>query len=348
MNPRRFVLLFLGVLTALRLVLIGQFELFPDESYYYMWSERMDWSFFSKGPGVAATMWLSTHLFGVSEFGLRFFSPILALGTSLMLWSLARRLYNESVAAWTVLMINVVPIFNAGSLVMTIDPLSIFFWSAALVTTWIALSQSPKFSFWWPLTGLLIGLGFLSKYTNAMQILCIALLLAITAKYRGEFRRRGFYAMIGVFLLCCIPVLIWNAQHEWVTLEHLTARGGLKKPWSFHPGELASFIGMHFGVYSPLIFAAMATAAVWGWRKARHSFKARFLLCFGLPLFALYFWLSLKQAGEANWTAPGALSIGILTVALWHEGSEEKQWMRRFSVVALAIGAGMSIIIINT
>lgn len=348
MNPRRLVFLFLGVLTALRLVLIGQFELFPDESYYYMWSERMDWSFFSKGPGVAATMWLSTHLFGVSEFGLRFFSPLLALGTSLMLWSLGRRLYSESVGAWTVLMINVAPIFNAGALVMTIDPLSIFFWSAALVTIWIALSKSPQFSYWWPLTGLLIGLGFLSKYTNAMQILCIALLLAITTKYRVEFRRPGFYVMLGVFVLCCTPVVIWNAQHEWVTLEHLTARGGLKKPWSFQPGELASFIGIHFGVYSPLIFAAMAMGAVWGWQKARHSFKARFLLCFGLPLFALYFWLSLKQAGEANWTAPGALSIGILAVALWHEGAEEKRWMRRFAVAAIGVGLGMSVIILNT
>ena len=148
MNPRRFVFIFLGLLTILRLLLIGCFELFPDEAYYFMWSERMDWSFFSKGPGVAATMWLSTHLFGASEFGIRFFSPLLALGTSLTLWNLARRLYGESVGAWAVVLLNVLPILNAGALVMTIDPLSIFFWLAALYTFWLALERSPQFSVW--------------------------------------------------------------------------------------------------------------------------------------------------------------------------------------------------------
>jgi hypothetical protein len=348
MNSRRFVFVFLGILTALRLLLIGCFELFPDEAYYFMWSERMDWSFFSKGPGVAATMWLSTHLFGASEFGVRFFSPLLALGTSLVLWNLARRLYGESIGAWTVILVNVLPILNAGALVMTIDPLSIFFWSAALLACWRALEHSPEFSKWWPITGLLIGLGFLAKYTNAMQLLCILLLLAMTAKYRAELRRPGFYVMLAAFLLCCIPVLIWNAQHEWVTLEHLTARGGLKKPWSFQPMEFLAFIGMHFGVYSPLIFAGIAISTVWGIRKARHSFKARFLLCFGLPLYVMYFYLSLKQAGEPNWTAPGTISLGVLAVALWHDRAREAAWMRGFAMLSLVVGAAMSLALINT
>jgi hypothetical protein len=105
---------------------------------------------------------------------------------------------------------------------------------------------------------------------------------------------------------------------------------------------------MHFGVYSPLIFGAIATAAVWAWPRARHSFKARFLLVFGLPLFALYFWLSLKQAGEANWTAPGAISLSLLAVALWHERAEQAAWARKFAIAALAIGAVMSLVVMNT
>lgn len=348
MNPRRLVFIFLGLLTALRLVLIGQFELFPDEAYYFMWSERMDWSFFSKGPGVAATMWLSTHLLGVSEFGVRFFSPLLALGTSLVMWSFARRLHGESVAAWLVVLLNVVPIFNAGALVMTIDPLSIFFWAAALAACWRALEESPAFSWWWPATGALIGLGFLCKYTNAMQLVSIALLLALTPKYRGEFKRPGFYAMLAVFLACCTPVVVWNAQHDWVTLEHLTARGGLKQPFALRFDEFGKFLLMHFGVYSPLIFLAMLVALVWALPKAKHSFKVRFLLAFTLPLFALYFWLALKQAGEANWTAPAALSLALLTVALWHEKAESRANPRRFALAALTLGAAMSLALLNT
>jgi 4-amino-4-deoxy-L-arabinose transferase-like glycosyltransferase len=344
MTPRRLVLLFLGALTVLRLLYIGQLELSPDEAYYYQWSERLDWSYFSKGPGVAAAIWLSTHLFGVSEFGVRVFSPLLSLGTSLLLLSFARRLYGESIAIWTVLMVNVTPIFSVGSLVMTIDPLSIFFWMAALYTCWLALERSPQATGWWLATGALIGLGFLAKYTNAMQLLSILLFLALTPKYRRELRRPGFYLMLAVFLVFTLPPIIWNAQHDWITLHHLTVRGGLQKAWAFNPLEFLDFLGAHFGVYSPLIFAGMIASIWWAWRRAENQLKPRFLLAFTLPLFALYFYLSLKQAGEANWTAPATLSLAVLTAAFWHELAQERLWARRSVGAALGVGLLISVL----
>ena len=125
--------LFLLVLTALRLAFIGRVELSPDEAYYQMWSERLDWGYYSKGPGVAMAIRLGTALFGPTEFGVRFLSPVFALGTSLALLVFARRLYGDGSAAWTILLLNLIPIFQAGSLLMTIDPLSVFFWSAAML-----------------------------------------------------------------------------------------------------------------------------------------------------------------------------------------------------------------------
>lgn len=347
MTPRRWLFLFLGALTVLRLAFAAQIELFPDESYYFQWSERMDICYFSKGPGVAAAIWLGTHLFGVSEFGVRVLSPLLGLGTSLLLFSFARRLYGESVGIWTALMINLLPIFNVGSLVMTIDPLSIFFWTGALYTFWLALERSPEFSKWWPATGALIGLGFLSKYTNAMELVSIVLILAFTRKFRREFRRPGFWTMLVIALLFTLPPIIWNARHEWVTLDHLRHRGGLQKAFTISPAEFGKFIGLHFAVYSPLIFAGMLIAAVWGWRRARLQWKPRFLLAFALPLFGLYLWLSLKQAGEPNWTAPGAISLGVLAVAYWHERAATSRGARIFAIAALALGLFGSVLIID-
>jgi hypothetical protein len=382
MNTRRFLLLFLGALTVLRIIYAAQTELAPDEAYYFQWSEHLAPSYFSKGPGIALSMWLSTHLFGVSEFGIRVFSPLLGLGTSLLLAGLARRLYSESVAVWTVLLVNCTPIFNAGSLLMTIDPLSIFFWTAALYTFWLALEKSPAFSLWWPATGALIGCGFLAKYTNAMQLLSIVLLLALTPRYRRELRSPGFATLLAVFAIFTTPVIMWNAQHDWITVRHLSERGGLKespphrvapskdtaadaadeddapddeqKPsfaqkwfgW-FHPGEFFEFLGLHFGVYSPFIFLGMLCALPWSWRKARVHFKPRFLLAFTLPLFVLYFTLSLKQTGEPNWTAPATVSLAVLAVAFWHELSEERTWAPKAPVFALAFGAVLSVIAID-
>ncbi|HEV7866284.1 MAG TPA: glycosyltransferase family 39 protein [Chthoniobacteraceae bacterium] len=348
MTARRLLLAFLAALTLLRLLIIGQIELSPDEAYYFQWSERLDWSYFSKGPGVATAMWLSTNLFGISEFGVRVLSPLLALGTSLLMLSFARRLYGESVAIWTVLMINVIPIFSVGGLVLTIDPLSIFFWMAALYTVWLALERSPDFSLWWPATGALIGLGFLAKYTNAMQLLSILLLLAVTPKYRRELGRRGFYTMLGTFLVFTAPPIIWNAQHDWITLHHLTARGGLGTAAKFDPMEFLAFLGAHFGVYSPILFGGMLVAIFWSWKRVAVYFKSRFLLAFTLPLFALYLALSFKQAGEANWTAPATLSLGLLAVALWHDRAQEHRWARRIAFAGLLVAFAMSLVTVDT
>jgi len=348
MTPRRKLFLFLIVATALRWLFASQNELAPDEAYYAMWSERLDICYYSKGPGIAATIWAGTHLFGMNEFGIRFFAPLLALGTSLIVFHLGRRLYDETVGVWAAFMVNCLPIFNAGALIMTIDALSIFFWAAAVYTFWRALEHSPAFSGWWPGTGALIGLGFLCKYTNAMQLVSIALLLAITRKYRRELVRPGFLALIAAFLPCTLPPLIWNAQHDWITIGHLSARGGLQKAFTFEPGEFFAFILQHFGVYSILIFALVIVAVVWAFPLARQKLKPRFLLAFGLPLWALYLWLALKQAGEANWTAPAMVSLGILATALWIERARTSRPAAILAVAALTVGLATTLLVLDT
>lgn len=348
MKPRHYLFLWLAVLTALRLFYIGQLPLFPDEAYYKMWSERPDISYYSKGPGVAAAMWIGTHLFGESEFGVRVLSPLLGLGTCLLLFFLARRLFDEDTAVWTVLTASVIPIFNVGNLVMTIDPLSIFFWTATLATFWCALERSPGLNLFWPLTGLLIGLGFLAKYTNAIQLVSIIVIMAFTPKLRREFARPGFYSLLLVFVLCTLPPILWNARHEWITVAHLRARGGLDKVKSLNPLELLEFVGTHFGTYSPLIFLGIVIAMFWGWKRARAEFPVFYLLWFGLPLVLMYCLLSLREAGEANWTAPAFVSLIILSVALWLRVIRRSRPAGIFAVSALAVGLLMSAVVANT
>ncbi|MEK0446771.1 MAG: hypothetical protein RLZZ399_2092 [Verrucomicrobiota bacterium] len=357
MNPKRWLFLGLGLLTLLRLWLIGNIELSPDEAYYFLWSQHPDVCYYSKGPGVAATIWLGTHLFGASEFGIRVFSPLLSLGTSLLLFFFTRRLYGESVALWATLGLNLLPILHVGSVLMTIDPLSIFFWMAAIYTLWLALERhshadpepesDPGWSFWWPTTGALIGLGFLCKWTNAIQIVSILLLLCSCPRLRRHFRKPGFWSLLAVFLLFVIPPLLWNARHQWITFSHVSHRGGLHQPFRIHIGEPFVFLGLHLGVYSPLLASALLIAFGNGLRKFRNHFKPRFLTAFSIPLFAMYGWLSLKKAGEANWTAPAMLSLGVFAAAYWHERARLSAPIRRFLGAGCALGLLLSIVIID-
>src|ERR1044072_5731489 len=212
MTSTRAVWLFVAALTLLRVSILPVSDLAFDEAHYWMWSERLAPAYFSKGPGIAFAIRASTAVFGANESGVRFFSPVLAAATSLLLFYFARRLFGATAGLWTVIALNATPIFNIGAIVMTIDALSVFFWMAAMFAFWLALEKSPSFSWYWPLTGLLIGLGFLCKYTNAFELISVLLVLALVPRLRREFKRPGggfFYPMVGFFPLflgvLCLP-----------------------------------------------------------------------------------------------------------------------------------------------
>jgi len=348
MSTTRSVCFFVIALTVIRLSMLATTDLEFDEAHYWMWSERLAPAYFSKGPGIAFAMRASTAIFGANEFGVRFFSPVLAAGTSLLMFYFARRLFSASAGLWTVLALNVTPIFNIGAFLMTIDSLSVFFWLAAMFTFWLALERSPRLSWHWPLTGLLIGLGFLSKYTNAFELVSIMLVLALARRLRQEFARPGLYLLLGVFALCTIPPIVWSAQHAWITLTHLRSRGGIEQGVGFHPLEVMSFLGEHFLAYSPFLFLALAWGVIASWRRVNQQFKVLFLMWFGLPVFVFYFLLSINKSAAPNWDALAFPGFGLLAIYFWWERLQRSLILRLGAGAALLVGLIMSVIALDT
>jgi 4-amino-4-deoxy-L-arabinose transferase-like glycosyltransferase len=348
MSSTRAVWIFIVALTAIRLSLLATTDLEFDEAHYWMWSQRLAPAYFSKGPAIAFAIRASTAVFGSNEFGVRFFSPLFAAGTSVLLFYFARRLFNATAGLWAVIALNVTPIFNIGAFVMTIDALSVFFWLAAMFTFWLAVEKSPHFSWYWPLTGLLIGLGFLSKYTNAFELVSIVLVLALAPRLRREFARPGLYSLLGVFALCTVPPIVWNQQHAWITLVHLRSRGSLEHGFGFHPAEVLSFVGQHFLAYSPFLFLALAWAVIASWRRVNHQFKVLFLMWFGLPVFLFYLLLSLNKAAAPNWDGLAFLGFGLLAIYFWWEKLEASVTLRFAALVAILVGLTMSVMALDT
>ena len=62
----------------------GIIELSEDEAYQWLWSKHLALSYYSKPPGIAFIQFAGTSLFGDTEFGVRFFSPLFAAILSLM------------------------------------------------------------------------------------------------------------------------------------------------------------------------------------------------------------------------------------------------------------------------
>jgi len=348
MSYTRAVWSFLLCLTAIRFTLLGATDLSFDEAHYWMWSDRLAPAYFSKGPGVALAIWASTAIFGDSEFGVRFWSPVLGAATCLLVYYFTRKLFSEKAGFWAVIALNAIPLFNVGNLVMTIDPLSIFFWTAAMFTFWLALERTPRSLWLWPATGLLIGLGFLCKYTNALQLVSVLLVLALIPRHRREFKRRGLYLLLGAFALCLVPPILWNAQHAWITISHLRSRGGLDQSLGLRPLEVLGFLGAHFLTFSPLLFLALVWAVLANWRRARQQFKVLYLVWFGLPVFLFYLVISFNDQAAPNWDVLAFISLAVLAAAFWTERLEASRAARGFLYVGVLLGLGLSLFALST
>jgi hypothetical protein len=218
---------------------------------------------------------------------------------------------------------------------------------AAMFTFWLAVEKSPQFSFYWPLTGLLIGLGFLSRWINALETVCVLLVLALAPRLRQEFKRPGLYWLLGCFVVCTIPPIVWNAQHAWVTLSHLKTRGGLAEKVAFNPLESLKFFGEHFIFYSPLLFGLLAWAIVASWRRVNHQFKVLFLFWFGAPVFVFYLLLSLNHVATPNWDAVSFISFGLLAVTYWLDRIQRRA-AQNFAVGAILLGFVISLFALDS
>ena len=71
---------FIAALLLFRLwyVSSGIIELSNDEAYQWLWSKHLALSYFSKPPGIAFIQYAGTGLWGDTQLGVRFFSPVFA------------------------------------------------------------------------------------------------------------------------------------------------------------------------------------------------------------------------------------------------------------------------------
>jgi membrane-associated phospholipid phosphatase len=149
----------------------GPLELSGDEAYQWTWSKHMDLSYYSKPLGIAVLQKLGTLIGGDTEFGVRFCSPLIAAIMGFMVLRFLAREASPRTAFWVLIATLATPILCVGSVLMTIDPPLVLCWMWATVAGWRALQPDAKTNDWL-VVGLAIGLGFLCKYTAALQIAC--------------------------------------------------------------------------------------------------------------------------------------------------------------------------------
>ena len=324
--------LLISVLLATRLayVLGGTIELSEDEAYQWLWSKHLALSYFSKPPLIAYTQFLGTSIWGDSSFGIRFFSPVIAAALSVMILRFAAREASPRAAFWLIAVITTIPLMAVGAVLMTIDSLSVLFWTAAMLSGWRAV-QGDLIQLWL-LTGLWIGMAFLSKYMAPFQLLCWTVFFVLWKPARVHLRRPGPYLALLIAALCTIPVVLWNSQHDWITVTHLKDRGGLDQTWRFTTRFLFDFTLAEFGLMNHVYFVGMFAASIAIWRQRTKNAFLVYCFSMSVPLFLAYWAYSFRARVQPNWIAPAILPLACLMVVYWNDRWREgarglKKWL---------------------
>lgn len=336
----------LGGLLLWRLYYIasGLIELSQDEALYWLQSKHPALSYYSKPPLVAMTQLLGTTLFGDNDFGVRFFSPVISALIGILCLRFCAREFGARPAFVLVLVLNALPLMMAGSTLMTIDPLSVLFWTAAMLTGWRAV-QSDGAAWHWMLVGLWMGLGFLAKYTALFQLLCWALFFVLWRPARLHLRRPGPYLALLVNFIVALPVLIWNAQHNWITVTHVGDRANFGHLSSFTARYLFEFLGAEVGLLNPVFFVGMIWALIAFWRVRPRDPRMLLFFSMGAPLVFAYLLQSLHARVLPNWIAPAVIPFSFLMVVYW-DARRQLPWVRRLFYTGLVLG-GLSLIFIS-
>jgi membrane-associated phospholipid phosphatase len=334
------------LLLLVRLIYIGSrvIQLSEDEAYQWVWSKHLALSYYSKPPLIAYTQFLGTSLWGDNAFGVRFFSPIIAAIISFLMLRFFAREVNARAGFLMVLIATATPLASVGAVLMTIDPLSVLFWTAAMLAGWRAIQPDSKTSDWlW--VGLWMGLGFLSKYTELFQLLCWAVLFALWPPARKQLRRPGPYLALLVNVLCAIPVLVWNSRHNWITVTHVAQNAGVGTAWHPTLKYLGEFLGSELGLLNPVFFVATAWACVVLWRRGRNNPYLVYFFCMGAPLFLVYLLLSFRSRVLPNWIAPAVLPLFCMMVIYWDtQWRLGVGWIKPWLKTGLVIGAVMVVL----
>jgi len=332
-----YVTLLLIVLSLiLRLSCFGLSDLLVEEAYYWNYASHLDWSYLDHPPMVALLIKASTGLLGVDEWAVRI--------PSLVCWGIAAffsyRLTNSlgQKGLYAVFLLSILPFFFLQSWVMTPDQPLLAAWSCTLYCLYrsCVLNEAR----YWYFAGLSVGMGLLSKYTIILLAPATLLYLMIVPSARFWFCRREPYIAICIASVIFLPVIYWNAIHDWISFTFQSSRR-LNEAYQFSLHQLlglALLFLMPIGVYGLFsLFKKQNTK-----KNIIDSASKRFIQIYTSVPLVVFGLFSLMHPVKFNWIGPGFLAL-IPWLAAEFE-LYKKYWLATGLVLLLGYG-GMIFVI---
>ena len=311
---RNTALTVLALLT-LRLVSAATTPLAFDEAYYWTWSKHLAGGYYDHPPMVAVVIRLSTMIAGDTELGVRLVSILLALPMSWAVYRAAAVLFGSyRVAATSTILLNITLMAAVGTMIVTPDaPLLV---ASSFVLLCLAKVLQTGRGAWWLATGVAVGAALLSKYTALFFGPAILIWLLAIPKLRRWLISPWPYLGGLVAFAVFSPVILWNADHGWVSFIKQLGRARIEDFTLKYIGEL---IPTQIAFATPLIFVLGAMGLYALARRKAGASAARVLISSMFWTITLYFvWHSLHGRVEANWLGPVYPAFAIAAAVAAH------------------------------
>jgi hypothetical protein len=305
-------------LVVMRLIFAAVTPLTFDEAYYWTWSKHLAGGYYDHPPMVAVVIRLGTLMFGDTAFGVRIVSILLALPMTFAVYRAAEMLFHDArIAASGALLLNATLMVAAGTIIVTPDaPLMV---TSAFVLYALAKVYDTGRGVWWLGVGAAVGLALLSKYTAMFFGASILLWLVIAKDMRRWLISPWPYLGGIVALALFMPVILWNADHHWVSFIKQLGRARVDGLTLKYFGEL---IPTQFAFATPLVFLLGVAGLYLLGRRGEGTPSARVLINVSFWVIVVYFCIhSLHSRVEANWLGPVYPAFAIAAaVAAHHTG----------------------------
>ena len=340
---KKAMVILLAVSLVVRGVLAALLEFGNDEVYYWTYALYPDWSHFDHPPMVGWVIQLfSLNLLFDSEFFIRLASVVFMTVDTYIIYRIGKDIKDGQTGFYAALLYtaSIYAFVITGIFIMPDTPL-MFFWLLAFWMMIRLFSGLPRSACndakRLMLFGLFAGLAMLSKYSGVF--LWVGMGLYILLFNRNQLKNPFLYLSILISAICCLPILYWNLQNDFVSFSFHSERvgGGI-----FNPATFATELAGEFLYNNPVVFVLCIIAVIAALKGKIHieSSKLRLVLCTALPLIVTFLAFSLTRPTLPHWNAPAYVLLILLAACMLSEkypASEGRFKLPQGIVAALSV-----------
>lgn len=335
MSQRTFIGIIL-LFSLLRVALASVMGLMPQDAYYCYYGDHPALSYFDHPPMIAYMLRLAVSLFGKSVFTLHAADFVVTSGTLLFTYLFLKRILEGEMLRKAFLLVITAPFITILCINSTPDVPLLFFWSLSLLLLHHAVSEDKWY--WWLAGGITSGLAFDSKYTAIFLGVGLFLFLLCNKMQRRKLLSWRFLLFVAAFIAAITPVLIWNIQHDFISIKYQSTEraSSMSDGFTFDPRLFLGYFGSQLALALPFFFL-LIFRAVFDLLKSllqRKNIETNriFAASFTIPFFLCFTAIAFVYWVKINWLMPVYLTAGLLVVPYLKTGTVIR-WQTGLSVV---------------